>query len=101
MAITLMHYACQELLDVESGLFFDYAENPQAEGRLAIREQPLIENTLAAECLLRMSVYSKRQSLKETGLLVLSGCLDKYRRSGIQGAAYACVIAQAIEKKWI
>jgi uncharacterized protein len=101
MAIALMHYACQELLDVESGLFFDYPEIPQAEGRLAIREQPLIENALAAECLLRMAVYSKRQSLKETALLVLSGCLDKYRRSGIQGVAYACVVAQATEKKWI
>ena len=24
MAVALMHYACQELLDEESGLFFDY-----------------------------------------------------------------------------
>jgi uncharacterized protein len=101
MAIALMHLACQELLDEESGLFYDYPENPQAEGRLAIREQPLIENALAAECLLRMSVYSKRQNLRDTGLLVLSGCLDKYRRTGIQGAIYACVVAQAIEKKWL
>ena len=101
MAVALMHYACQELLDEQSGLFFDYPEDPQAEGRLAIREQPLIENALAAECLLRMSVYSKRQSLRDTGLLVLSGCLDKYRRTGIQGAAYACVVAQATANKWL
>ena len=101
MAIALMHFACEELLDEQSGLFYDYAENSQAEGRLALREQPLIENALAAECLLRMSVYSGRKSLKDTALLVLSGCLDKYRRTGIQGAAYACVVAQAIEKKWL
>jgi uncharacterized protein len=101
MAIALMHFSCEELLDVQSGLFYDYPENPEAEGRLALREQPLIENTIAAECLLRMSVYSKRQHLKETGVLVLSGCLEKYRRTGIQGAVYACVVAQAIEQKWL
>ena len=66
-----------------------------------LREQPLIENALAAESLLRMSVYSKRKNLKDTGLLVLSSCLDKYRRTGIQGATYACVVAQAVENKWL
>ena len=101
MAIALMHFACEELLDEQSGLFYDYPENPEAEGRLASREQPLVENAIAAECLLRMSVYSGRQNLKETGLLVLSSCLDKYRHTGIQGAAYACVVVQAIEKKWL
>lgn len=101
MAIALMHFACQELLDEQNGLFYDYPENPQAEGRLALREQPLIENALAAECLLRMAAYSKRHHLRDTGLLVLSGSLDKYRHTGIQGAAYANVVIQAIENKWL
>ena len=101
MAIALMHFACQELLDEQNGLFYDYPENPQAEGRLALREQPLIENALAAECLLRMSAYSKRENLRATGLLVLSGCLEKYRRTGIQGAVYANVVIKAIENKWL
>jgi len=104
LAIALMHFACDELLDEQNGLFYDYPENlhgQQTEGRLAIREQPLIENALAAECLLRMSVYSKRQHLRDTGLLVLSGCLDKYRRTGIQGATYACVVAQAVIHQWL
>lgn len=100
-AIALMHFACQELLDQQSGLFYDYPENPLAVGRLALREQPLTENAIAAECLLRMSEYSKRRSLHDTALLVLSGCLEKYRRTGIQGAVYACVVAQAIENKWL
>ena len=101
MSIELMHYACEELLDEQSGLFYDYAEDACAEGRLVLREQPLIENALAAESLLRMSAYSKRKHLKDTGLLVLSGCLDKYRRTGIQGATYACVVAQAVENQWL
>lgn len=100
-AIALMHFACEELLDEQNGLFYDYPDNPQAEGRLALREQPLIENAVAAECLLRMAVYSKRSHLRDTGLLVLSGCLDKYRRTGIQGAVYACVVAEAIENGWL
>ncbi|HVB24990.1 MAG TPA: DUF255 domain-containing protein [Ktedonobacteraceae bacterium] len=100
-AIALMHFACQELLDEQSGLFYDYPENAQAEGRLALREQPLVENALAAECLLRMAVHSRRQNLYTTGVLVLAGCIEKYRLAGIQGVMYACVVADAVEHHWI
>ncbi|HLJ34826.1 MAG TPA: DUF255 domain-containing protein [Ktedonobacteraceae bacterium] len=100
-AIALMHFACQELLDEQSGLFYDYPENPQAEGRLVVREQPLVENALAAECLLRMAVHSRRQNLHTTGVLVLAGCIEKYRLAGIQGVTYACVVAEAVEQHWI
>ncbi|MEO8970878.1 MAG: DUF255 domain-containing protein [Ktedonobacteraceae bacterium] len=100
-AIALMHFACQELLDEQSGLFYDYPANPEAEGRLAVREQPLVENALAAECLLRMAVHSRRQNLHTTGVLVLAGCIEKYRLAGIQGVTYACVVAEAVEHSWI
>ncbi len=100
-AIALMHFACEELLDGQNGLFYDYPERSDAEGRLCLREQPLIENALAAECLLRMAAYSKRPHLRDTGLLVLYGCLEKYRRAGIQGATYSCVVARAIENGWL
>ncbi len=100
-AIALMHFACEELLDGQNGLFYDYPERSDAEGRLCLREQPLIENALAAECLLRMAAYSKRSHLRDTGLQVLYGCLEKYRRAGIQGAIYSCVVAQAIENGWL
>jgi uncharacterized protein len=100
-AIALMHFACQELLDEQNGLFYDYPADDDASGRLTLREQPLTENAIAAECLLRMSAYSKRQNLHDTALLVLSGCLEKYRRTGIQGAIYACVVAYAIENGWL
>lgn len=100
-AIALMHFACEELLDEQNGLFYDCPDNPEADGRLSLREQPLIENAVAAECLLRMAAYSKRTHLRDTGLLVLYGCLEKYRRTGIQGATYACVVAQAIENGWL
>ena len=100
-AIALMHYACEELLDEDYGLFDDYPPRQLAQGRLTLREQPLVENAIAAENLLRMAAYSKRHSLGDTGLLVLSACLEKYRRVGIQGATYACVIAQAMINKWL
>jgi uncharacterized protein YyaL (SSP411 family) len=100
-AIALMHFACQELLDRQSGLFYDYPYNPSAVGRLELREQPLTENAIAAECLLRMAAYSHRQNLHDSALLVLSGCLEKYRRTGIQGAIYACVIAHATDNNWL
>ncbi len=100
-AVALMHFCCQALLDERSGLFYDYPETVDAVGRLVQREQALTENALAAECLLRMAVHSKRQNLRDVGLLVLFGCLEKYRHTGIQGAIYASVVARAIENGWL
>ncbi|MBO0778692.1 MAG: thioredoxin domain-containing protein [Ktedonobacteraceae bacterium] len=100
-AIALMHFACEELLEESSGLFFDAPENPHAVGRLELREQPLTGNAIAAECLLRMAEYSKRRMLHDTGLLVLSSCLEKYRHSGIQGAVYAHVVTRANVQGWL
>ncbi|GCE24991.1 hypothetical protein KDA_04750 [Dictyobacter alpinus] len=96
-AIALMHFAFQELQDSQNALFYDYPEDPQAIGRQVLREQPLSENALIAWCLLRMSAYSHRKSLHDTALRVLSSCQDKYYRSGIQGALYACIVARANE----
>jgi uncharacterized protein YyaL (SSP411 family) len=100
-AIALMHFACEELLDEDCGLFDDYPPQQLAQGRLVLREQPLVENAVAAENLLRMAAYSHRHSLSDTGLFVLSGCLEKYRGAGIQGAAYACVVEQAMINTWL
>ena len=101
LSIGLMYRTYQELFDEQSGLFYDYPADPEAAGRLALREHPLIENALAAECLLRMSAYSKRHNLKDTGLQVLANCLEKYRHTGIQGATYACVVVRALQKHWL
>ncbi len=100
-AVALMHFCCQSLLDEHNGLFYDYPETADAVGRLLIREQSLTENALAAECLLRMAAYSKRQNLRDTALLVLSGCLEKYKHTGIQGAIYASVVASAVARDWL
>ncbi|GCE12053.1 DUF255 domain-containing protein [Tengunoibacter tsumagoiensis] len=100
-AIALMHFVCRELFDSTNSLFYDSPVQADAIGRMAQREQPLGENALAAECLLRMAVYSRRPSMRVTGLHVLAGCLEQYHRTGIQGALYACVVAQALEKQWL
>ncbi len=100
-ANTLMQYACQELLDEESGLFYDGPYDEHAVGRAALRMQPLTENALAAECLLRLAAYSEQKNSHETGLLVLSNCLALYRRTGIQGALYASIVLRAIERNWV
>lgn len=100
-AIALMHFCCEELLDDQNGLFYDYRTDDHAVGRLSLREQPLIENALAAACLLRMAEYSKRKNLRDTGLRVLYGCLEKYQRTGIQGALYARVVAYALDQEWL
>ncbi|MBE3557769.1 MAG: thioredoxin domain-containing protein [Ktedonobacteraceae bacterium] len=101
LAIDLMHYLCRELQDCSNGLFYDYSLDAASIGRLLWREQPLVENAIAAECLLRMAAYSGQQELRDAGLRVLSGCLEKYRRTGIRGVIYAAVVARAFEKGWL
>ncbi len=101
IAIALMHFACQELLDEQTKLFYDYPAYAEGEGRLAFREQPLVENALAAECLLRMAGQSKRQHLHTTGVLTLAACMEKYRHAGIQGVTFASVVAEAVAHAWI
>ncbi len=101
-ALTLMQFVCQELLDEESGLLYDGPYDEHAVGRAALRMHPLTENALAAECLLRIAAYSSEQkNLRDTGLRILSSCLDIYRRTGIQGAIYASIVLHAIENKWL
>ncbi len=101
MATALMHFACRELLDEASGLFYDVPLDAQAQGRLALREQPLLENSLAAAGLLRLAASSQRNNLRDSGLLVLSASLEKYLHAGIQGALYARVVAQAVKNRWL
>ncbi|GER86385.1 hypothetical protein KDW_05470 [Dictyobacter vulcani] len=100
-ALTLMHFSCQVLQDSQNALFYDCPEDPLAIGRLALREQPLIENALAAWCLFRLSAYSQKQTFHDNAMRVLVGGLNKYYHSGIQGALYACIVAQASEQQWL
>ena len=101
-AMTLVNFACKELLDSESGLFYDSPYDENALGRLVLRMQPLTENALMAQCLLRIaSLGDKRQDLHKMGMRVLTGCLEQYRRTGIQGATYANVVLDVIEKQWL
>jgi uncharacterized protein YyaL (SSP411 family) len=102
MAMALVNFACQELLNTESGLFYDSPYNQYALGRLGLRMQPLTENALMAQCLLRMATLSdESQNLHSIGIRVLTGCLEQYRRTGIQGATYASVVLHAIEQHWL
>ena len=95
LAQTLTKTCYEELFDEQSGLFYDIPYDAHAVGRLAMRTQPLTENALAAENLLRMATITGNQEMREMGQCVLTRCLEQYRRTGIQGATYARVVLQA------
>lgn len=101
IAHSLMYFACDTLLNTHNGLFYDYPADSHANGRLSLREQPLQENALAAECFLQLSTYGQRQNLHEIALTMLASCLDRYHQTGIHGAFYAGVIARALENHWL
>jgi uncharacterized protein YyaL (SSP411 family) len=96
LAQTLTNSCYEELFDEQHGLFYDIPYDSQAVGRLAMRTQPLTENALVAENLLHMANITGNQEMCEKGQLVLSRCLEQYRRTGIQGATYALVVLQSI-----
>jgi uncharacterized protein YyaL (SSP411 family) len=93
-AIAIMHACQQALFDDHAGLFYDVPEDAHAVGRLAERMQPLTENALAAENLLRIASLTGQEETHALGRLVLERCLEQYRRTGIQGATYARVVLQ-------
>lgn len=98
LAVGLMNACYEELFDEQRGLFCDIPYDAEAVGRLAMRTQPLIENALVAENLLRMASLTGDLEMREMGQLILARCLEQYRRTGIQGATYARVVLQTIER---
>ena len=92
MALRLVNASYEELYDEQRGLFYDIPYDAHAVGRLAMRTQPLTENALAAENLLRIAHLTENQDMREMGERILRSCLEQYRRTGIQGATYARVV---------
>lgn len=100
-AMILVHYICQALFDQRTGLFYDSPEGPHTLGLLALREQPLTENAIAAECLLRLSLSKERHDFYDMGLQVLLSCFQKHHPTGIQGSMYASIVLRAIDAQWL
>ncbi len=100
-ASVLTQFACQELLDAQNNLCYDYPDCLQAIGLLAVREQPLTENALLAVCIFRMVEHDQQSPFHAMASRLLSAGLKKYYQTGIHGIFYAQAVALAREHKWL
>jgi uncharacterized protein len=89
-----------KLEDHEHGGFFD-APGQRDPGRLAVRERPLEENALAADCLLRLAALTGDDSWRELALRTLRSFVGEYRQWGQFAAGYANAVARALAESLV
>ena len=76
-------------LATPSGKLRDTPEADKALGRLAEPETPLVENSVAAEALIRASRVAGRADYREKAATILTSLQEDYPHLGIMAAGYA------------
>jgi uncharacterized protein YyaL (SSP411 family) len=92
MAMTLR----DRLEDRVAGGFFDAPEGRRPPGRLARRERPIEENSIAADGLLRLAALTGEDEWRELALRALRSFVGEYRQWGQFAASYANAVARAL-----
>jgi uncharacterized protein YyaL (SSP411 family) len=78
-----------EKLKSESGGFWDTAHDPGAHGGLRRRNRSILENSVMAEALLRLSHFTREPTWADTARETLAAFLPDYKRYGHFVAGYA------------
>lgn len=78
-----------ELLRAESGGFYDTAYDPHARGGLRRRNRSILENSVMAEALLRLSHLTRQDDYADTARETLAAFVLDYKRYGHFVAGYA------------
>jgi uncharacterized protein YyaL (SSP411 family) len=92
MAMTLR----DRLTDHATGGFFDAPEGRREPGRLARRERPIEENSIAADGLLRLAALTGEEGWRELALRALRSFVGEFRQWGQFAASYANSVARAL-----
>ncbi len=71
------------------GGFYDHASVEEPLGNLSLRDRPLADNSLLAECLMRLSILEGEPRYREIAANTLSLYVPTYESSGVFAASYA------------
>ncbi len=88
--------ALERRFGAPDGGFYDHAEMEDPLGNLAIRDRPLPDNALLAECFLRLSVLDEEPRYRETAQRTLGLYATTYERAGTFAAPYARAVRRAL-----
>lgn len=78
-----------ECLRADNGGFYDKAHDPYARGGLRRRNRSILENSVVAEALLRLSLLSGQQDYEDNAREALRSFTGTYKRYGHYVAGYA------------
>ena len=94
VARRVVDFAVRELLSPE-GSFYDSPANPNAQGMLRIRIQPIFDNCTMAEALLTMSYLADEADWRRLARSALAAFGDEYKRYREHGGPYALAVMRA------
>ncbi|BCX03461.1 MAG: thioredoxin domain-containing protein [Candidatus Roseilinea sp.] len=92
----IVDFAMRELRAPE-GNFYDSPANPNAQGMLRIRIQPIFDNCTLAEALLMMSYLADEADWRQVAQVALAAFGDEYKRYREHAAPYALAVMRATQ----
>lgn len=93
-AIDLIDYIIKAFGDNTGGGFFDVSEGVASAERLAFREKPFRENSVAARILIRLFYFTGKEGYKKEALNTLRAFLDTYEYYSLQAAPFALAVRE-------
>ncbi len=94
VARRVLDFAVRELRSSE-GSFYDSPADPNAQGMLRIRIQPIFDNCAMAEALLVMGYLADEADWRQLAQLALAAFDGEYKRYREHGGAYALAVMRA------
>ncbi|MDW8351985.1 MAG: DUF255 domain-containing protein [Anaerolineae bacterium] len=96
VARRVIGFAMRELRAPE-GNFYDSPANPNAQGMLRVRIQPIFDNCTLAEALLVMSYWADEPDWRQVAQASLAAFGDEYKRYREHAAPYALAVMRAAQ----
>lgn len=90
-ALDIADYTIKTLGDASGG-FFDKVFDPEEIGALRLQQKPLIENSVASECLVKLSQFTGREDYLSKAESTLSHLSAVYQKYGILASRYALAV---------
>ena len=92
----LNDFAIKNFFDEKDGAFFDKIEAKDDIGFLKFRDKPIIENSIAAENLLRLSKIKNNDEFKKMAESILLAFSEEYKNYNIHAAVYGLVVEKVL-----
>jgi len=91
-AVAVAQIMIERFFDQKGGGFYDIEEQTEAIGHLQIREKTLIDNTVAAQALVRLHQSTRNEDYRQVAEAALSVFVDTFREQGEFAADYGLAV---------